>query len=164
MGVSAVDDDISAFFSSAISFGILGLISTAYCKSAVTPLPWSYCSLVLSYQFYNQFYHNISYVMEIWFCSCKNSFEVITPEFCMWHGNCVVMACAQFCRNTITRNGITINWAKYLFTYTWNHSGRLSRIMCEIGSYWTMCFSWCVHIYHNIIYQINPSIIWKINN
>ena len=64
--------------------------------------------------------------MEIPFCFFPDLNPLITTKFCTCHDSCAVMACAKFCSDQVTRNGllpkqISSNWTI------------LANIICEMG-------------------------------
>ena len=61
---------------------------------------------------------------KILFCSHLNSNNLITTKMCIWHNSLVVVACAQFCSDVITQNGITatliVHWWIVVENHEWN--------------------------------------------
>ena len=54
--------------------------------------------------------------MEISLCSHWRCIEVIAMKFCTWQDSCAVMACAKFCSDLMSYNGITV---KQIFHRNW---------------------------------------------
>ena len=64
--------------------------------------------------------------MEISFCFHPIYVNMIAMKFCIWHDNCAVVPCAEFCIDMISYNRVTL---RPIFNQIWITRGNCSRNM-----------------------------------
>ena len=69
-------------------------------------------------QFYEQFFHRNSNLMDDSFCSHPSCSKMVAMKFCTWHDS---LPCAKFCSNMIPYNGVTWNQFSIKFELQWKN-------------------------------------------
>ena len=74
--------------------------------------------------FHERFFYRNSNLMKTSLCSHPNYSKVVTTKLCTLYDSCAVIACAKFCSNMISYNGVT----QKKFPLNFNYDGK---IVCE---------------------------------
>ena len=91
-----------------------------FAEITTAQLPWLICcglSKSVSWgSFHERFFHRISNLMKISFCSHLSGSKVIAMKVCTCHDSSAVMACGKFCGDMINHKESTL---KHIFHRIW---------------------------------------------